>query len=118
MTSAINDPMRGYDEEMGENIPWYAIDGHHIRDDGEERWYKDGMLHRDNGPAIIWANGTEGWFQYDMHHREDGPAIVSTVNEHEYYIYDRLCSFKKWANHFKISEKEQAILLLKYGKGI
>ena len=44
--------------------------------DGSVRWYNaDGKLHRDDGPAIEWANGTTFWFLNGEQHREDGPAI-------------------------------------------
>ena len=33
-----------------------------------------GQLHRVHGPAIIRANGDEMWYQNDRLHREDGPA--------------------------------------------
>ena len=34
-----------------------------------------GELHRDNGPAVIWADGTKFWYQNGLRHRTDGPAI-------------------------------------------
>jgi len=43
---------------------------------GAKCWYKNGLLHRDNGPAIIYLNGTEYWFQNDKLHRIDGPAAI------------------------------------------
>lgn len=33
-------------------------------------WY-----HRDDGPAIEWANGSKAWFRDGDCHRDDGPAI-------------------------------------------
>lgn len=44
-------------------------------------WYKDGKLHRENGPAWIEydENGKvieERWYQMGRLHREDGPAII------------------------------------------
>ena len=32
------------------------------------------LLHRENGPAIIWTTGSTAWYQNDKPHREDGPA--------------------------------------------
>lgn len=32
------------------------------------------IVHRDDGPAIIYNNGTKKWYQYGKLHREDGPA--------------------------------------------
>ena len=42
---------------------------------GTVRWYKDGNLHRDEGPAIEWTNGTKEWLVNGKLHREDGPAV-------------------------------------------
>ena len=39
-------------------------------------WCRNGKLHRENGPAMIWSDGTEEWYQNDELHREDGPAFT------------------------------------------
>jgi len=31
---------------------------------GHKWWYRDGKLHRDDGPAVEYANGTEEWYFY------------------------------------------------------
>ena len=46
-----------------------------IDDNGDKRWYLDGKLHREDGPAIECADGTRFWYRNGMRHREDGPAI-------------------------------------------
>ena len=38
-------------------------------------WYLNGKLHREDGPAIEWADGGKEWFLHGKRHREDGPAI-------------------------------------------
>jgi len=38
-------------------------DGHHINDDGSEVWIKNGKLHREDGPAVIWYNGHQFWYK-------------------------------------------------------
>jgi hypothetical protein len=42
---------------------------------GEKHWYWHGKFHREDGPAMELANGDKYWCQYDKLHREDGPAI-------------------------------------------
>ena len=44
--------------------------------DGSVRHYKDGMYHREDGPAVIHADGWMGWWLNGQHHREDGPAAI------------------------------------------
>jgi hypothetical protein len=43
--------------------------------EGTRRWYRDGKLHREDGPATEHANGTKEWYLDGKKHREDGPAI-------------------------------------------
>jgi len=42
---------------------------------GDKRWYRDGKYHREDGPAIEYANGDKRWYRDGKLHREDGPAI-------------------------------------------
>ncbi len=42
--------------------------------DGIKVWYKDGRIHRDGAPAIIYPNGDKVWFKDNRMHRDDGPA--------------------------------------------
>ncbi len=60
-----------------------------IHADGAQYWYQHGKLHRDGGPAIIWSGGMQSWWQYDELHREDGPAVIWRDGEQEWYQHDR-----------------------------
>jgi len=42
---------------------------------GNKWWRLNGVLHREDGPAIIWNNGDTEWFSHGKHHRLDGPAV-------------------------------------------
>lgn len=42
---------------------------------GKIKWYKDDVLHREDGPAVEYASGTKIWFLYGVYHREGGPAV-------------------------------------------
>jgi hypothetical protein len=50
---------------------------------------KDGQLHCDNGPAIIFANGNKHWYKNGLLHREDGPAMEE-LYKHCWYINGKL----------------------------
>jgi len=53
-------------------------------------WYNlDGQLHRENGPAVEYANGTKEWYVNDRRHREDGPAIEWVDGSKFWYINDQ-----------------------------
>ena len=53
--------------------------------DGDRRWYRDGKLHREDGPAIEWPDGTKHWYRDDKLHREDGPAVEWADGAKEWY---------------------------------
>ena len=40
---------------------------------GSKYWYRDGVPHRDGGPAVE-SSGQKQWYQNGVRHREDGPA--------------------------------------------
>ena len=75
---------------------WY-VDGKLHREDGpaiewansSKQWYRNGKLHREDGPAIEWANGTRFWYLNRKLHREDGPAIEWASGTREWYLNDR-----------------------------
>ena len=37
---------------------------------------KQGELHREDGPAVIYADGKKVWYINGKLHREDGPALI------------------------------------------
>lgn len=46
-------------------------------DDGTETWRdNDGLVHRDDGPAVTYSNGGEIWYQHGKLHRDGGPAVT------------------------------------------
>ncbi len=53
--------------------------------DGTKKWFKNGDLHREDGPAIEWADGTKIWYVDGKLHREDGPAIEYASGSKEWY---------------------------------
>ena len=42
---------------------------------GDKSWYINGKLHRENGPANEYSDGSKSWYVNGERHREDGPAI-------------------------------------------
>ncbi|WP_038456961.1 hypothetical protein [Paraburkholderia xenovorans] len=49
--------------------------GKTIDERGVERWFRDGLLHRDDGPAKIFPDGSKCWYSHGKPHREDGAAF-------------------------------------------
>jgi len=57
--------------------------------DGAKMWYLHGKRHREDGPAIEWANGTKSWFINGKLHREDGPAIECADGTKEWWMHGK-----------------------------
>jgi len=53
---------------------------------GTKHWYLDGMLHRVDGPALVYPNGDEYWYLHTGLHREDGPAIEFSDGAKRWYL--------------------------------
>ena len=55
-----------------------------------KRWYLNDKLHREDGPAIEYANGAKRWDLHDELHREDGPAIEDMNGDKRWYLNGEL----------------------------
>ena len=49
-------------------------------------WYLNEKYHRENGPAIEYADGSKLWWLNNNRHREDGPAIECANGTKEWYL--------------------------------
>ena len=53
---------------------------------GSKFWYQNGKLHRTDGPSSEWCDGTKVWHRNNVIHRTDGPAIENADGTKEWYI--------------------------------
>ena len=60
-----------------------------IDDGGTKWWYRDGKLHREDGPAVECADGYKSWYRNGKLHREDGPAIEKANGTKQWYLNDK-----------------------------
>jgi hypothetical protein len=63
-------------------------DGMVTNEGGTKRWYLNGKLHRDDGPAVELLGGSKVWYKNGSLHRENGPAIEVSVGGAEYWWID------------------------------
>jgi len=61
-----------------------------VEDDGSKEWRLNGQLHREDGPAVEWANGNKEWYFNGDLHREDGPAVEYASGSKYWYLNDQL----------------------------
>jgi len=57
---------------------------------GDKIWLLNGIPHREDGPAIEYANGTKEWFLNGKRHREDGPAIERANGDKVWFLNNKL----------------------------
>ena len=49
-------------------------------------WYLNDKRHREDGPAIEWADGSKEWYLNGKRHREDGPAVEHANGTKEWWL--------------------------------
>jgi len=55
---------------------------------GTKFWYLNGQFHREDGPAVEYADGTKYWYLNGKRHREDGPAVEWADGDKYWYYHD------------------------------
>jgi hypothetical protein len=77
-----------------------------VSSNGNKSWWLDGLLHREDGPAMEDADGYKSWYLNGECHREDGPAIEwDKLGQKEWYLNNkRYSSHDEW---FKALTSEQ-----------
>ena len=55
---------------------------------GSKHWRLNGTRHREDGPAVEWADGSQFWFLNDKSHRLDGPARLWASGSKQWFLND------------------------------
>ena len=76
--------------------------------DGYKGWYLNGKRHREDGPAIEGANGYKYWYLNGVRHREDGPAVEFSDGFKAWYL-NGVCFSEK---EFKKKTAKETVLTL------
>jgi hypothetical protein len=95
-------------------IAWRNSDGKLHREDGpaveyangNKAWYLNGKLHREDGPAIERADGTKEWWLDDKRHREDGPAIEWADGDKSWYVNGKKLTQEQFLARTKCKPKQ------------
>ena len=58
--------------------------------DGRIYWYFHGKKHRVDGPAEEWADGSKFWYLHDKLHRVDGPATEWPDGLKTWYLHGKM----------------------------
>ena len=69
---------------------------------GDKCWYLKGKIHREDGPAIEWADGSKAWFLNDRHLTEaehkanTNPTQIVLTKRVNATLHDALDEVKGW----------------------
>jgi len=89
--------------------------GHVKYTSGNQYWYKNSKVHREDGPAVLFADGGQYWCKDGKFHREDGPAIVNVYGNYWYLdddYYNKNDFYRELHRRGKISDGELFVELL------
>lgn len=96
-TKSIKVHSESEEAEASNNKRWYRKGLLHRDDgpavelpDGTKEWWVNGKRHRDDGPAMICANGSRSWWQNGLLHRDNGPAMIHGIGAFEWYKNGKL----------------------------
>jgi len=93
-----------YTVQVSKDKTEWRLNGKRHREDGpaiewangDKEWYLNGKYHREDGPAIEGVDGTKMWWLNGLLHREDGPAIERPNGDKEWWLNDKLISEEKF----------------------
>ena len=88
------------------NVMDHPRTGHFIDFEGDEVYRNNYEYHREDGPAIICANGTQIWVRYGEHHREDGPATIHPDGKVEWRYDGHAYSFEEFVSRANWTEDQ------------
>jgi len=105
-------------DEYG-NICYYNEQGQLHREDGpaveyangDKSWYINGLRHKEDGPAVEYADGTKAWYINGKLHREDGPAIEWVDGDKEWWINGKRYTEQEF-NDYLLKKRLKKILEL------
>jgi len=70
-------------------MPVMPEDGPVVQPDGGTIWYRNGIVHRDGGPAIERPDGSQEWYSDGIRHCGTGPALISPDGERQWFVHGR-----------------------------
>jgi hypothetical protein len=69
---------------------WHREDGPAVVGaDGYAAWFLNGRRHRPDGPAVVGADGYKAWILNGQRHRENGPARIWSDGREEWWLNDK-----------------------------
>jgi|SRR5579859_1015305 len=57
---------------------------------GTKFWLLNGQYHREDGPAVEWADGSKFWYFSNLLHKLDGPAAEYADGDKHWFLHGKL----------------------------
>ena len=73
---------------------------------GTKRWFLNGELHNEHGPATIYPDETKYWYLNGKRHREDGPAVVYPNGKKHWYLNGKEVDFQAFELYYMLVYKK------------
>ena len=86
--------------------------------DGDKEWWINGKRHREDGPANEYADGSKSWFINGKYHREDGPAVEYTNGSKEWWLNDKCITEEEFNAHMNPVELTLDEIAKKFGVSV
>ena len=77
--------------------------------DGDKFWFLNGEQHREDGPAVERADGSKSWFLNGERHREDGPAFEFASGSKFWYLNGEELTEEEWKRKVSPATKELSV---------
>ena len=84
--------------------------------DGDKCWYLNGKRHRIDGPAFEYTDGSKYWYLNDKSHRIDGPAVEYADGTKDWWLNDQFMEFQDWKQEVRKyydNQEDYLLMLLK-----
>jgi hypothetical protein len=78
-----------FENDLGE---LHRVDGPAFISRKLRAWYREGLWHREDGPALIFSDGSCVYYRHGLRHRVDGPAVDMASGHQEWWIDGELVS--------------------------
>lgn len=97
----INNEIRRVDRPNGQIEYYFNNELHHqthpaIISSGSNQWWNHGEKHRENLPAVNFADGTREWWYHGLRHRNEGPAVENPDGKNQWWLYGKKMSEQKF----------------------
>jgi len=89
-------------KELITTRPFFKINAY-----GDKVWFNSKcQIHREDGPAVEYADGRKDWYKNDKRHRTDGPAVEWLDGYTLWYIDGKNITKEEFLDRYRLKKKD------------